>query len=86
MGSKNNPGKFDCYAKALPDEPTFTLLARDPDFAEIVELWASKRTKAVRCGERPLNDMDMVNEALNCASDGANWRRQNYGVWRKTKQ
>ena len=26
MGTKNNPGKFDCYANAKPDEPLFVLL------------------------------------------------------------
>jgi hypothetical protein len=30
MGTKSNPGPFDCYAKAEPDEPMFVLLARDP--------------------------------------------------------
>lgn len=29
MGTKNNPGAFDCYANAEPDEPMFVLLARD---------------------------------------------------------
>ena len=41
MGTKVNPGRFDCYAKALPDEPMFTLLARDPNFYEFVKLWAN---------------------------------------------
>ena len=26
---KENPGRFDCYANALPDEPMFVLLARE---------------------------------------------------------
>lgn len=26
MGSKNNPGKYDCYEAADPDEPMFILL------------------------------------------------------------
>ncbi|HAW11807.1 MAG TPA: aspartate decarboxylase, partial [Chloroflexi bacterium] len=30
MGTKNNPGKFDCYDDAHPDEPMFVLLGRDP--------------------------------------------------------
>lgn len=30
MGTKSNPTQFDCYANALPDEPMFILLARDP--------------------------------------------------------
>ena len=28
MGTKNNPGKYDCYEKAGPDEPIFTLRAK----------------------------------------------------------
>ena len=30
MATKTKPGAFDCYSKAEPDEPVFTLLARDP--------------------------------------------------------
>lgn len=40
MGTKNNPGKFDCYANAEPDEPMFVLLARDPVAAHVVRYWA----------------------------------------------
>ena len=28
MGTKNNPGRFDCYGNAEPDEPIFVLLGR----------------------------------------------------------
>ncbi len=75
MGSKNNPGKFDCYANALPEEPMFVLLARDPDFAELVLEWADKRQNAVRCGERPDTDIALVAEARQCALNGALWRK-----------
>lgn len=40
MGTKNNPSEFDCYSKALPDEPMFTLLGRDALASDFVELWA----------------------------------------------
>lgn len=40
MGSKRNPGPFDCYADALPDEPMFVLLARDPYAPILVRRWA----------------------------------------------
>ncbi len=83
MGSKNNPGKFDCYNSALPDEPTFTLLARDPDFFRLVRKWAKRRSYAVQCGDRPQSDMDMVVEADECAYDGREWRKKNNGIWRK---
>lgn len=43
MGTKNNPGKFDCYAKAEPDEPMFTLLGRDPQAAHLVSVWSKIR-------------------------------------------
>lgn len=43
MGTKNNPGPFDCYSKADPDEPMFVLLGRDPLAPFLVSLWASLR-------------------------------------------
>lgn len=43
MGTKLNPGKFDCHAKALPDEPIFTLLARDRSAPFIIRNWAVLR-------------------------------------------
>lgn len=39
MGTKENPGKFDCYSKAAPDEPMFVLLARDPSAPYLVMAW-----------------------------------------------
>lgn len=83
MGSKNEPGEFDCYANALPDEPMFILLARDPDFFRLVKKWAKRRMKAIQCGERPQSDIAMVAEAEQCAWDGQEWRRKNNGAWRK---
>src|SRR5262245_36587923 len=43
MGTKANPGKFDCYAAARPDEPMFHLLGRDKHAPILIELWASMR-------------------------------------------
>lgn len=83
MGTKENPGNFDCYENALPDEPMFVLLARDPDFARLIRLWAEKRRDDIAAGERPIKDMLMVNEAFSCATDGSHWRRLNLGKWRK---
>lgn len=69
MGTKNTPGTYDCYANAEPDEPMFILLGRDPDAAELVELWAKKRANRIRWNQKPPEDAPMVVEALNCASD-----------------
>lgn len=46
MGTKNNPGPYDCYARAEPDEPLFTLLGRDPSAAHLVAAWT-----AIRAGD-----------------------------------
>ena len=45
MGTKNNPGAFDCHAAAEPDEPMFVLLGRDPMAGLLVRLWAKMREK-----------------------------------------
>lgn len=43
MTAKNNPGEFDCYAAAEPDEEMFILLARDPLASLLVSMWAAAR-------------------------------------------
>lgn len=82
MGTKDNPGSFDCYERALPDEPRFTLLARDPDFYRLVMDWAARREAEIRCGRRPEEDWDLVREARDCAREAEIWRKENDGKWR----
>lgn len=62
MGTKFNPGEYDCYEAADPDEPMFILLARDRDAPALVELWADVREGR---GEDPAK----VAEARQCAED-----------------
>lgn len=69
MGTKENPGKYDCYADAKSDEPLFTLLARDPLAPILVSLWAALREQG---GE----DLKKVTEARSCAVAMVRWRRQ----------
>jgi hypothetical protein len=64
MGTKTNPGKFDCYENAAPDEPMFVLLARDPQAPALVWRWA--RVRALR-GE----SKEKVQEAMRCADEVA---------------
>jgi hypothetical protein len=66
MGTKNNPGNFDCYANADPDEPMFILLGRDPMAASLVEAWAI-------CREVNGESVEKVNEALVCADAMRRW-------------
>lgn len=70
MGTKMNPGKFDCYESAEPDEPMFVLLARDIDAPVLVVLWATFRARA---GESTAK----VQEALDCANEMRDWREKN---------
>lgn len=43
METKNNPGNFDCYANAGPDEQMFVLLDRDPLAPFLVSIWSKMR-------------------------------------------
>jgi hypothetical protein len=62
VGTKLNPGAFDCYANAAPDEPMFVLLGRDKNAAALVMLWAAMR-------RLDLDDADFpkIEEAERCA-------------------
>lgn len=66
MGTKNNPGQFDCYAAADPDEPMFILLGRDKHAPTLVWLWAVLRELD---GEAP----EKVAEARTCATAMMAW-------------
>lgn len=85
MGSKLNPGKFDCYTNALPDEPMFVLLARDPFAPELVRMWARTAELANRGSDAgrgpyagaPKTSGHKVAEAMQCADDMKAWREAN---------
>lgn len=66
MGTKNNPGKFDCYQNAEPDEPMFILLGRDPSASHLVRMWAHVRKEKDE-------DEDKIKEALECAYAMERW-------------
>lgn len=76
MGTKNNPGKFDCYTNANPDEPMFILLGRDADAAKAVREWAGSRLRRINIGEKPESDRVMVDEAFACADAMDAYRRR----------
>ena len=42
MGTKKNPGQFDCYAAAGDDEPIFVLRANDPLAPLLVREWSNR--------------------------------------------
>ena len=96
MGTRLKPGQFDCHAAALDDEPTFTLLARDPLAGFLVSIWSSVRNgdfeaadakfvaMVSRAGRPYCHDPDVekASEALNCAMEMFAWRSANLGRWR----
>lgn len=67
MGTRNNPGRFDCYNKAEPDEPVFVLLGRDPAAGPLVALWADIREKL------GTTEPEMLEEARACARALRSW-------------
>lgn len=74
MGTKNNPGKFDCYAAAEPDEPMFVLLGRDPVAGSLVRAWV--RVRRVLGWGKP----EKMTEALECADAMDEWARRDPDV------
>lgn len=67
MGTKTNPGEFDCYAKAETDEPVFVLLGRDKHAPTLVWLWALLR-------ELDSEDPVKVSEARDCVAAMIVWQ------------
>lgn len=67
MATKNNPGPNDCYKRAEPDEPMFTLLGRDPCASMLVLTWIRMR--------RALggSSTEQLEEARVCAHAMAAW-------------
>lgn len=77
METKANPNpEHGCLAKALPDEPMFILLGRDPGAPAAIRRWVKYR--------RQLDGQDegQLQAAENDAVAFAEWREENDGRWR----
>src|SRR5271154_947158 len=68
MGTKNNPGAFNCYAVADPDEPMFVLLGRDPIAPFLVGWWAGLKSV-----HDPNADAAKIKEAMETAKAMDEW-------------
>lgn len=77
MGTKNKPGRFDCYSNAEPDEPMFILLARDACAPAAVEKWIEYREALITLGIKPEADRTMLDEARQCVANMRAWRANN---------
>lgn len=88
MSTKLSPGEFDIIAAALPDEPLFTLAARDPSAPAIIRAWARQRRDDIftaNAGPVPdeaKEDLRKATAAEVIADDMTIWRRDNLGRWR----
>lgn len=71
MGTKLQPGKYDAYDKAAPDEPMFVLIARDETAPLLIEIWAMLKRQS---GSSP----EKVAEALDCARDMRRWSEERF--------
>ena len=74
MSTKNNPGDYDCYENAEPDEPMFVLLARDQDASATVRSWAYAYAKRKFRPGAPKRVYKKYDEARRCADDMDRWR------------
>jgi hypothetical protein len=68
MSTKNDPGKFDCYANAAPDEPMFVLLGRDRHAPLLVRIWVLLRHREGK------EDDAKLEEAVQCAAAMEQWQ------------
>lgn len=68
--------RFDAWEKAEPEEPTFTLLARDKRAAWIVLQWAYERERDIAMGRKPEGDREQVREARRIARAMQDWYRE----------
>lgn len=75
-----------CFVAAMPDEPAFVLLARDPFAPALVKLWAAQRRLEIAAGTRPTSDLTQVEAAEREAEEMTAWRRDAEGAWRRQGQ
>jgi hypothetical protein len=69
MGTKSDPGEYDCYAAAASDEPVFTLRANNKFTPTLIWLWAS-------LSELDGEDPKKVAEARSCVTDSLRWAKE----------
>lgn len=53
MSTKQEPGPFDGFERAAPNEPIFTLAAHDVLAAPLVREWVDRRRKAILAADLP---------------------------------
>ena len=75
MSSKNNPGPFNCYAAAMPDENIFTVLARDPAYPATLDFWRAERVRQGKADTE--DDIARLASIAHEIKTGREWREIN---------
>ncbi len=83
MTNKNHPGPFNCYAAALPDEPIFVILGRDPAAPRAMREWSKERD--LRGKNKTPDDIERIHSVNAQIQEMIVWRDRNlnphgYGV------
>lgn len=77
--TKLEPGAFDGFEKAEPNEPLFTLLARDPLAPALIHEWVDRRRKEIIASDIPAAkrkvELTQAMEAENIALAMIEWRK-----------
>ncbi len=91
MGTKEDPGKYDCYAKLEPGEPYFTLRGKDPIAPYLVRIWSLTRngrySDAIRTLLDAMDDAEVLSrvshhqheklkEAMRLAEEMEKWPKK----------
>lgn len=79
--TKANPNPNGCFARALPHEPMFILLARDQAAPEVIRHWAAQRQLMVLDGDLASHSEQIV-DAMDSADTFERWRAEHDGEWR----
>lgn len=75
MANKMHPGAFRCYDAALPDEPIFVILGRDPAAPATIAYWASQRRMLGK--NENTDDLARIDAARKEAFVMSDWREAN---------
>lgn len=84
METKQNLSRRGCLAFALPDEPMFILLARDPDAPAAIRSWCERRARrqVLEPTIELVGDSEKIVDAVDDAEAFEKWRAENEGSWR----
>lgn len=74
MGTKNNPGRWDCYANADPDEPLFVLRGQDSTASLVVTLWRAMKMEMKEQGTSQISE-EKLEEARECSLALEKWAK-----------